>query len=455
MAEPGSEERASRPAEAAAKTPYWYRFAWFLGRPPPLTARQWRTLGLVSAVGFFEMYDMYLLSLNLKQIQDELAIAESSLGLMLSFIRSGALFALLILPFADRFGRRRVLLWTIAGYTIATGLTALAPDTETFVALQFLARVFGTAETLLAIVVIVEEFGPEHRGWGIGAAAAIQSAGAGFAALMFGFVELMPFGWRSLYAVGIVPLVFIAYWRRALPETGSFLRLADASALLPSPLPMFGNLARIGREHGRAFTLLSLTFFCVGVSGMAAGSFAPKYLQEVHGWAPSGIATLNLLGGMLAVLGNPLAGRLSDRFGRRPVGALFAFGYGVAILGFYSIGIIVPLLWIAYVFFSMGTDVTLAAYRSELFPTSMRASASGATNFVAVSGGIVGLLGVSVLFGVFGSTWTAILVLGCISLLVPVVIWLLFPETAGRSLDEIAPERLADVAEPGPDPPPP
>src|SRR4029079_12867218 len=134
----------------AIKPPRWYRFAWFLGRPPPLTERQWLMLGLVSAVGFFESYDLYLMALNLKQIQQELGIGEASLGLMLSFVRSGAFFALLIVPFADRFGRRRVLIATIVAYTLMTALTALAPNTETFVALQFLARIFAVAEALLA-----------------------------------------------------------------------------------------------------------------------------------------------------------------------------------------------------------------------------------------------------------------------------------------------------------------
>ena len=62
------------------------------------------------------------------------------------------------------------------------------------------------AEALLATVVIVEEFAPENRAWGIGAAAAMQACGSGFAALMFGFVDVLPFGWRALYAVGVIPL---------------------------------------------------------------------------------------------------------------------------------------------------------------------------------------------------------------------------------------------------------
>jgi len=56
----------------AGNVPRWYRFAWFLGRAPDLTDRQWRVLGLVSAVSFFEMYDLYLFSLNLAHIQREL-----------------------------------------------------------------------------------------------------------------------------------------------------------------------------------------------------------------------------------------------------------------------------------------------------------------------------------------------------------------------------------------------
>ena len=428
--------------------PRWYRATWFLGRPPPLTERQWRMLGLVAAVGFFETYDLYLLSLNLKQIQLELGIAEQSLGFLLSFVRGGAFLALLIVPFADRFGRRRVLLGTIVGYTVATTLTAISPNVEAFVVLQFLARMFAVAESLLATVVIVEEFAPEYRGWGIGASAAIQACGAGFAAVMFGFVDLVPFGWRSLYAVGVIPLCFIAYWRRSLPETGQFAHLEQARAAIAKPLPMFSNIWRAAREYPREFGALALTLLCISMAGSAAGSFTPKYLQDVHGWSPSQIATLNLIGGGLAIIGNPLSGWLSDKFGRRPTGSLFAFGYSIAVLAFYSMsGMVMPALWIACIFFSMGTDVTLVAYRTELFPTSMRSSAGGAANFVSVLGGIVGLLLVSALFPFVGSTWSAILIVASMSLLVPVAIWMLFPETARRPLDEIAPETLIDRPE--------
>jgi len=434
------------PSEATVVAPpRWYGLMWFLGRPPSLTDRQWRMLGLVAAVSFFQTYDLYLMSLNLKQIQAELGIDEGSLGSLGSLIQSGALLALFIVPFADRYGRRSVLLWTIAAYTLMTALTALAPNVEAFIALQFLAQTFAVAEGLIATVVIVEEFAPENRGWGIGAASALQACGAGFAALMFAFVEVLPFGWRALYAVGVIPLCFIAYWRRTLPETGRFASLEQARPRLAKKAPIFANLWRAPREHPRTFAVLAVTFFCVSVADSSAGFFAPKYLQDVHGWLPSQVALLTLIGGGLAIVGNPLSGWLSDRFGRRPTGVWFGIGYSVSLLAFYSFGgLLVPLLWIFYMFFSMGSDVTLSTYSAELFPTSMRSSASGATNLVAVVGSIVGLLLVSALFGFAGGTWNAIVIVSCLSLLLPPAIWFLFPETARRSLDEISPEKVGD-----------
>src|SRR5271169_880386 len=78
-----------------------------LGRTPPFTRRQRRVFFIASTAGFFDQYDRALLSLALKQIQAGLKIAESHLGAMLSVIRLGYIFALLLTPLADVFGRRR------------------------------------------------------------------------------------------------------------------------------------------------------------------------------------------------------------------------------------------------------------------------------------------------------------------------------------------------------------
>jgi MFS family permease len=430
------------PPEVPSEPPRWLRLAPFLGRPPQLTRHQWTVLGLVSIVSLFEQYDLYLFSLNLRHIQADLGIAEGQLGALGSIVRFGSLAAVLIALAADRLGRRRILLATVVLYTLLTGATAFAPDATTFVVLQFLARAFATAETLLAVVVIAEEFAPEHRGWGIGALGAIQACGAGLAALAFGFVDVLPYGWRALYALGLIPLGLVAYWRRNLPETARFERMRRESRAPPTL--SIEPAVDLVRTYPARFVALALVVFVIGLATAPAAFFAPKYLQDVHGWAPGWVASLNFLGGAFAIVGNPLAGRLSDRHGRRPIAMLFTAGFGLVTIAFYTaMGLLTPALWILLIFTMMGSEVTLSAYGAELFPTSQRSTASGARSAASNAGAVAGLALVSVLFSALGSNWAAIIALACLCLIAPLLIRVSFPETARRTLEEIAPERPA------------
>jgi len=425
--------------------PGWYRLTWFLGRPPELTPRQWQVLGLVAIVSLFEQYDVFLFSLSLKQIQADLGVSEANLGMLGSTVRMGAVFALPIALAADRYGRRKLLLLTVIAYTTLTGATALAPTAEIFVACQFLARAFAVAETLIAVVVIAEEFAPEHRGWGIGALGAIQACGAGLASVAFGFVEVLPYGWRALYVIGLVPLGLVAYWRRVLPETDRFVRLQQERKTQQQVAPTLAPFRRLVKNHRAQFSALVVAALLLGIAAGPATFFAPKYLQDAHGWSPAAVATLTFVGGMFAIIGNPLAGWLSDRHGRRPMTSLFSFGFALAAMAFYSAaGIFAPALWLLLLFTMMGTEVTIAAFGAELFPTGERSTASGMRAVARDAGNVTGLAAVSLLFPFLGSNWTAISLLGGVCLCLPLLAWFGFPETARRTLEEISEEPIAE-----------
>ena len=195
----------------------------FLARQfPPFNRRQWRVFGISTTAGFFDTYDGALLSLALKQIQKSLAIAEGSLGGLLSVVRLGYLGAILIAPLADVIGRRRLLLYTIIGYTLFTGLTAIAPNQRSFMGAQFLARAFSGAEATVSLVILAEEVSAADRGWALGMQTALATSGYGLAAIVFGFIAVVPFGWRGLYALALLPLALIVPLRRILPESRRF-----------------------------------------------------------------------------------------------------------------------------------------------------------------------------------------------------------------------------------------
>lgn len=419
--------------------PRWLRFTPFLGTAPPLTRRQWRVLGLVSVATLFDQYDRALFALALPKIQASLAIAEADVGYLASIVRLGSLPAFFATLAADRFGRRRVLLVTIIGYTLCTGLTALAPDTSTFIALQFVTRVFGTAEILLAVVVITEELDASVRGWGVGALFAIQACGVGVAAILFPLVEWLGLGWRALYAVGLGPLIVLTYWRRTLPETARFEQAVRQAAGHRQPL--FAPAVDLVRAYPGRFAAVAAVSFLFAAGGAAGDFLSPKYLLDAHQWTPGQVATLFVLGGGLGIFGAAFAGRLSDRVGRKPVAVVFGVAVlSLAVLFFNLSGMWLAPVWIAMIFALIGHDVLFNSFGAELFPTSYRSTASGARAVAATLGGAVGLAAESQLYGLFGSHWTAVSVLLAIAFLAPLIVALAFPETAGRSLEEIAPE---------------
>jgi MFS family permease len=359
-------------------------------------------------------------------------------------IRVGSILAFAVAVMADRFGRRRLLLATIVGFTLCTFATAFVQNAWQFMLVQLVARVFMTTETILAVVVLAEELQAKDRGWGIGMLGALGSLGHGLAAGVFGFVEVLPFGWRALYLIGVFPLLFLAYFRRSLPETRRFLEQSQASSLLVSA-GAFGGLApvwKLARSYPGRVAVLSLALFPFEFVISTAFVFMPKTLQEVHGYSPGQVTAIFLIGGLIGILGNVVAGQTGDRFGRRKVMCVAMVVNALSLAGFYNAtGLAIPPLWVAAVFSIMAIGVLFKALGSELFPTSHRATASGMRNVVATLGGICGLALEGTLYEITGSHAAAITWMVPVLGLPPLVIALFVPETARRELEDVSPER--------------
>jgi len=403
--------------------------------------RQWRVFLIATTAGFFDNYDRALLSLALKQIQKGLKISEAALGTVLSVIRLGYIFSLCITPLADVFGRRRLLLYTIVAYTVFTGLTAVAPNEHVFAMWQMLARAFAGAEGTVALVILSEEVDAGVRGWAIGLLSALVSVGYGLAALAFAGINVMPYGWRGLYALALIPLVLIIPLRRVLPESRRFEREERSGE---RPRSVLAPLKALFRAYPTRLAMLVAVGFLGNLGGNAAGFFFPKYLQEAHGWSPGDVSRLYFLGGGLGILGNIVAGRMSDRFGRRRMGSLFFLLAPFLTIWLYSTrsNLVIP-IWVVELFFDVAGSTIVTAYGVELFPTSYRSTAGSALAVAGTTGGALGLFLEGVLYRATGSHWVAVCCLTIFWMVAPVVMFFSFPETAGRELEAISPEKPA------------
>jgi putative MFS transporter len=433
MTEAGWRAKTAQPGAAGSRN---YR-SLLLAQIPPFTSRQWRVFAITTTAGFFDSYDGALLSLALKQIQQGLGVAEARLGNMLSAIRLGYLTMLLLTPLADVFGRRRLLLYTIIGYTAFTGLSAVAPRERSFVGCQFLARGFSGAEAIISLVILAEEVDAAVRGWAVGLLGALAISGYGLAAIVFAMINVIPFGWRGLYALALAPLAFIIPLRRILPESKRFESESVAGLRPTSVLEPLSALLRVYPE--RLAMLVAVSF--LNAMGASSASFLfPKYLQEAHRWSPGQVSALIVFGGALGVLGSIIGGRLSDHFGRRSTGALFMFLGPVLTIWLYTTRSrsVIP-VWIVRLFFDTAAGTIMSAYSAELFPTSHRSAASSALVVAGTTGGALGLFLEGVLYAFSHSHWTAVRYLTGFWMMGPVIMLLFFPETSGRELEVISP----------------
>ncbi len=423
------------PAAPPSEEPYRPALlAWLF---PPLTRREWQVFGIATTAGFFDNYDTALLNLALRQVQRGLGIAEARLGDMLSVVRLGNLLALLMAPLADVFGRRRLLLYTIVGYTVFTGLSAVAPNSLSFVACQFVARGFAGTEGIIALVLLVEEVRAEARGWMVGLLGALVAAGYGLAAIAFAQINWLPFGWRGLYALALIPLLFIIPLRRLLPESRRFER--DQLARMV-PEGVFRPLVELFRFSPKRLAMVASTGFLVSLGNNPGSYLYAKYLQEAHGWTPGEVSELVFLGGAIGIFGNIIAGRLSDRCGRRKMGSIFLMlGPLLTIWMFQARDNSIIVAWVLRLFFDTAAATIVSAYVAELFPTVYRAAAGSALTVANTGGGALGLYLEGLLYVATGSHWTAICYLTIFWMMSPFVMLFAFPETAGLELEAIAP----------------
>lgn len=360
------------------------------------------------------------------------------LGLGLALIRLASLASLPLSGAADHLGRRRVLLTCCAGGLALTVLAAAAPGYWWFVAAFALARPLLSSTNAVAGVVAAEETPSVDRAKAVALITAGYGFGAGLTALIRGLGG-GAVGFRLLFALCVIPLLAVPLVGRLLEEPERFTAVRRATDR--GRIPRRGLLLDVLRPalRRRLAVLAALTFAISAVSGPLVG-YLFVYGENVLGMSPGTIALAVFAAAPIGLLGLFTGRWTADTLGRRPTGAVAQALIAVSAVVTYS-GSPAAVVggYLMNIFFASAYAPAVGALSTELFPTSLRATAAGWLTCAGVLGGVSGLLAFGLLIDAFDGFGTAAIILA-----VPVALlsglFALLPETRGRELEETAPE---------------
>jgi len=262
-----------------------------------------RVLGAAIAAYAFDAIDLMVIALTLPLILKEWQITMVQGGLVVSAMLVGGVVGGYIFgPIADKYGRKKALVWCIAFFGVATGLGALAQDYKQLAALRFLAGIGLGAEWALGATMIAEFARPEKRGsynsymqmgWPIGFIAALGAQ----------YLLVPKFGWRALYIAGSSAVLVALYIQLFIPESPVWMKAQQdrakglAAGVAQAAAAKATDLFK--QEHIKAFIYSLIMCISALICYWGVNTWLPTVLVKEKGMNPkevaSYLAALNLI----------------------------------------------------------------------------------------------------------------------------------------------------------------
>jgi len=360
-----------------------------LKRPKFVMTQRQKLMWPVLILGaFFEGFDDSLINVALPYISQDFGLTTQNAGFILSVIAVGTMVAFFASRLADSLGRRRVFLWCVVGYSLASLLTAFAFWLPWFVATQFIARIFLIGCWSIGYVIVCEEFKAEHRGWGVGRFQLTAVVGGLLIGILLPVVMHFGLGWRALYVVGALPLIPVLFMHKRLPETESFLKLRYEKQA--GVKPQTQNFFAVWRQpHTKYLIIMSIVwlFMYFGIKG-SMNFFSKRVVDELQ-WTPMMVSIAVLTSTVAGIFIIGLNGKLLDVLGRKRAAVMIiAIGSVFSILTYMVDNTIAIMAFNIVALGSLNSFLIVGStLTNELFPTEIRG------NGMAWSNNIFGRLG--------------------------------------------------------------
>lgn len=422
-----------------------------------------RKVKVVAAGGtFLDGFDLTIIAVampliikqwGINSFEQSILVAAAIIG---SFIGAAWLGKL-----TDTFGRKTMITIDLLAFVVFAILTAVAPNVLILIIFRFFLGVGIGADYPISATLVAEFSSSKNRGsqgtflaamWFVGAVVAYLSG-----------IILLPLGdeaWRYMFFLGAIFAVIIFIFRIGLPESPRWLaskgREKEAEEVI---YQISGNRVKINPETSKKSklkisALFSPTYrkrtifvtgfwFCYATSYYGISMYTPTILSaftsgslELTYIASSVVSILGLVGAVIGM-------NLVERWGRRPLLITSFTGLSIGLITLTlnphpTLVFLVVLFSVAVLFANMGGGILNFVYPTELFPTSIRAGASGFATSVSRIGSILGVLVFPNLVAAWGNS-VALGVFAVVALTGLIITVTLAPETKGMSLEEINP----------------
>jgi MFS family permease len=410
--------------------PKWYQ---------EITPYQWRVLVCACLGWALDIMDGYLYAIVLFPAMSDLLQTTGSAvigwygGIVLSIFMAGwALGGLVFGPIADRYGRAKTMAITILIYAGFTGLSGIAGSWQELAFYRFMTGLGIGGEWSAGAALIAESWPERSRAKAAGIMQSCGGIGFFFASLLY--LVVGPYGWRWVFAFGILPAIVAFYIRRSLEEPKRWIQARAERRPLSA---IFKKPMRRDVLVGTGLAVIATFGYQGAIQWVPSWISAMLHAQGTKSVIPqvSLITTVLNFGGMIGCLIFPF---VAERLGRKR--ALLSYFLGALIFvpttfflaeTFFQALVVSPLMG----FFAAGVFAGFAIYFPELFPTAIRATAQGfCYNFARIVSAVAPIA-VGAIVSAYGSFAPAIAIVSLVYLLALIVL-IYARETKGQALPD-------------------
>lgn len=287
-------------------------------QPPPdrsFTRYQSLLVALLAFVQFTVILDFTIMSPLGAIIMPALDISTGQFGVAVSaYAFSAGISGILSAGFADRFDRKRLLLFFYAGFTLGTALCALAPNYHVLMAGRIVTGLFGGVMGSVVLAITTDLFSLQQRGRVMGF---VQTAFAASQVLGIPAGLFLSNHWSWHVSFGAIIVMSIA----GMVAVALLMMPVTAHLLLKQENTAFRHL--IATVTQTRYTMAFLVTTLLATGGYMLMPFGSAYTVHNLGIDIAHLPTIYLVSGLFSIVTGPLVGRASDALGKFPT---FVFG---------------------------------------------------------------------------------------------------------------------------------